>query len=1278
MPDIFDTLAAPASSPPPPSTTSTGDIFDQLATPKSATNPQSGPSSPGFFQNIYQGVRNIAANQAMETPRVLTAASDVFHGDWHDAQKQARDLFLGAAVPEMQPSSFQAEPNPEYPSNAGLWAKTKAVAGYPILGTFHRKGSGPIEGEVEGWLSGQVNPLNVGIAAATAGSGLVEGALVKAGVGATRAAGIVHAAKTAANLGFLASQGISLGKSVPVVERDYDEWKAARGAQKQEALDRLERDSTDLTLSSLATGLATHGVESDLAERAARSPRGRAMAVPDYADGIHDYQSDVQKGNAQAQQFAREETKAVPDSIRREGITNAIEAQRDPFTLAQREIETAKDANPERAKQLAKGYAAAQNLNPNEVRLLDRINRIHSDYLGRLQDAGLLPEDGPHNNPGAASPIQVYHGTSAPVSDISELSAKFSRNGLGGKGVYLSESPAVAGKYGGPEGVATGGKVLGGLLSGSAKLLDGNAPLPESLQKIAETQFSQDVTGTPKSYLDWVDALQSGIGDVSDFQREMTKAGFQGVKYVANYPGGPRAATMLFGEDVGGKPVNQLVRPTVPSAAPLPAASGYIHHAYNFEDVDPATGEPTEATTDSKAFLRKRVFPSYFEAERAGFDPKNKDAVALTADYQQKANAVLAKQGLADSLSEGQHTDGSPLSAAGGIVAGNYVVPDVPRDIRVPQADLQRLQANGQISDLMKRGRVYQNDDGTYSYRFSDYKDVGLKASRFIGNDEDGRPMFARVPVYVHPDVAEHLRNVLDQSAPTGIIGAALKASGLAKSALLALSPFHWDTIINRGLEAGGGHQIFHPRPVDYFNLTDSQQAALRDGLAVTNTRPTRSGFLESEGLSSGGSESTLNRGINSALKKIGLDDTWAARLNINGLLEDKLFGANGYITRMKFQTYDTLKPEIMRTYPNLTEEQAGRIAASQVNSKFGGLNYTLLGRSVQSQSFLRALTLAPDFLESTGRSMLDTIGPYGKPLLKRFIQFQAAHYLLARVANFVSTGDLHPESGFSVLSPDGKKEYNLRTTLGDFLHFVKDPRDFAYNRLNPLLVRTPLEAFYGVDQYGRRLSDSQRETSIAREITPLSLQGPLSKVLPSAYGNQGVAEPSASDQLLKSFGVGATAHLTPAENLAFRRMSAKTEGGEPLEGNALVDHQQRFRLEDGLRSAHQTGDAFDVAAADQAISAASKGDNVVFDPAEARAARKDARLTRLQSTVKHLPLPDALDVWDQAGAAERQSLNKIIFPKIVSWQKRASRTERDAMQPRLAEYKNQARQAQQ
>ena len=1234
----------------------------------------------GFFQSVYQGAKsaatNWAANQALEVPREKQILSDAFHGQWSDAQKQARDLFLGAAVPEMSTSSFEANPNPAYPSSGGLWQKTKAVANYPLLGTFHRKGSGPIESEAEDWLTGQMNPLNLGLAVASMGTSLAEGALVKLGLAAETASGVVHAAKTAANLAFLTTQGFGIGKAIPGIERDYDDWKNAQSPdEKDEALDKLKRDSTDLVLSSLATGLAAKGVESDIRERMASGKTGKAFAHPDYADAMHDYQDKVQRGNGEADQFAQEGANDAPKAIQREGITNSIEAGENPFVLAEREAESAKDANPQRGKRLSEGYKAAQNLSPKEQALKQRINDIHADYLTRLQDAGFLPEDGVRDVPGSASPIQrVYHGTQAPeVTDIGQLSAEFSRNGLAGKGVYTTPNPAEAGQYAGPENAATGGKVLSGVLNPGAKILEGNAPLPEPLLKRVRAKFADDLTGSPKSYLDFVDSLQRGLADVSEFQREVARAGYDAVKYTATYPSGPRSAIMIFGEDVSGKPLSDILRPGIPTAAPV-QARGYIHHAYNFEDVDTATGEPIEGE-GGKNFIRRRVFPTYYDAERAGFEPKTKDAVALTADYIQKANALLARQKLADRLSSGVANDGSPLGVTGGIVAGNMVIPDAASDARVPADRLRTLQSNGQLADLLQKGRVYQNEDGSYSYRLPDYRDSGLKTNKWIGNDEQGNPMFARVPLLTHPDITEHVRNALDASAPTGFFKTALKASSVAKSALLALSPFHWDTIFNRGLEVGAGKEIFSPRPVDYFNLTENQKAALRGGVVVANTRPFTSGYLE-EGLGSGGNESPINKGINAALKKLGVSENLAGKLNLNQVLEHKLFGPQGYITRLKFQTFDALKPEIMRQYPNLSEEQAGRIAAQQVNNKFGGLNYTLLGRSMSSQSALRALTLAPDFLESTGRSLLDVVGPYGKPLLKRFIEFQAAHYLIARVVNYAVSGDLHPESGFSVMSRDGKKEYNLRTTLGDFLHFIRDPRDFAYNRLNPLLVRTPLEAFYGVNQRGRRLSDSQRETSILRQVTPISLQGPLSKVLPSVYGNQGVAEPSASDQFLKSFGVGSVNRLTPAESLALQRLSGKNEGGA-LEGDALVAHQNRFKLEDDLRTANQSGNPFDVLAAEQRIDDAAKAG--VFTREQVRAARKDARLTRLQSSVKRLPLADALDVWDTAGIHERQSLTDVLFPKIISWRKRAARgevseSERDLIQKRIAHMNSQVR----
>jgi hypothetical protein len=47
-------------------------------------------------------------------------------------------------------------------------------------------------------------------------------------------------------------------------------------------------------------------------------------------------------------------------------------------------------------------------------------------------------------------------------------------------------------------------------------------------------------------------------------------------------------------------------------------------------------------------------------------------------------------------------------------------------------------------------------------------------------------------------------------------------------------------------------------------------------------------------------------------------------------------------------------------------------------------------------------------------------------------------------------------------------------------------------------------------------------------------------------------------------------------------------------------------------------------------------------------------------------------------GVAERQSLNRMIFPTIITGRKRVSQTERQEMRPRLAKVEQRAREAQQ
>jgi len=106
------------------------------------------------------------------------------------------------------------------------------------------------------------------------------------------------------------------------------------------------------------------------------------------------------------------------------------------------------------------------------------------------------------------------------------------------------------------------------------------------------------------------------------------------------------------------------------------------------------------------------------------------------------------------------------------------------------------------------------------------------------------------------------------------------------------------------------------------------------------------------------------------------------------------IFGSQGWISSLKFDLYGKLKEQLKSANPNFSDEQAGRIAASQVNNRFGGLNYAVLGRSASTQNAMRAFLLAPDFLESTGRSVLDLAGSHGSGVVKSLIGYNIAHWL--------------------------------------------------------------------------------------------------------------------------------------------------------------------------------------------------------------------------------------------------------------------------------------------
>ena len=714
----------------------------------------------------------------------------------------------------------------------------------------------------------------------------------------------------------------------------------------------------------------------------------------------------------------------------------------------------------------------------------------------------------------------------------------------------------------------------------------------------------------------------------------------------------------------------------------------YLPHKWDVDDKDPETGKVvTRTLQDSNSdMLKQRKFDTIAEGEQKGLKPTTKDAVALIADYHEQVSNLIAKNNLGEKLASSYMNDGAPMAAPGHLFPGFSRAKDA---LMAPE-EVEKLKAAGTLDGLIKSGRVYEvpakpTPEGAmvkageaperqFKWKQSDYVPSGLHVWRPISEAEAaampkaeadqivpfGQPQAdkvanARVPVYVHPDIAPHLEPMLESTTPkNALMKAILKASSEAKSDLLALSPFHWATILNRSLEAGmnpfGGTNrkfIFAPKDIDYYNLTPAQSAALRDGVVVSSTRPGFSGYLD-EGLASE-HDSFINK-----IPLVG---------DFNRAIEGRLFGPHGWITSLKLDLYDKLKTEVAKSKPELTDEQAGRIAASQVNNKFGGLNYTVLGRGASTQNALRAFLLAPDFLESSGRSVLDVAGEHGGSLVKSLVAFNVAQWLMTRGINYLVSGDTRPQSGMSVLSKNGKREYNMRTTLGDFLHFAEKPKDFIANRVNPILARAPAEIASGEDEMGNKVTGAQEFFDTLRQITPIPLQG--------IYPTETVSQPSAGDKLLQSVGVQSRKKFTPAETLAHELMSKRSGEGAALEGDDLAKAQLRYKLEDQLRTAINARDNAGKVAAQRQIHQAAAGPNAKLTAKEAGELIQNANKfpMPIQSTVQRLSLQDSLQVWDQAGITERRALRPLIQAKVEKWMLASSdhtREQNDSMRQRI------------
>ena len=445
------------------------------------------------------------------------------------------------------------------------------------------------------------------------------------------------------------------------------------------------------------------------------------------------------------------------------------------------------------------------------------------------------------------------------------------------------------------------------------------------------------------------------------------------------------------------------------------------------------------------AFLKKRIFESYFEGEQAGYRPRDKDIGALIAAYDQSFNTAVASRAFIRNLHDGVASDGRPIVEIAG--TGRKAEP-----------------TPGEVQIYIKPKVRPEN---TIDYKPVDHP--ALRGWKWASSDEKGNPIFVQGDFLVHPEYAQKLKNILGHSAVRNYaVGrAALALSNGFKQTLLTLSPFHQVQI--------GVHALEHtvsPVNVPKLDLNNpTQRALVNHGLMVAEFR----GMDEfAEGVSGTG-----------LLKLVPVLGQKMEEY------QDYLF--REYIPRIKMSmAQEALERNRGRYAGKLSEDQILALTANQANAAFGHLSYKLLARNPTFQDVFRLLALAPDFLEARSRFVAQAAKPYGREQLRALALGAAAmtagKFVIGQVAGEKQDWSLNHLFYVRL----GGREYGLRTIQGDLAHMLSDPRSFISNRLNPAVTKPVMEGITGRDQFGRRRSAIKQFQDYFKTAVPIPFKGLL------------------------------------------------------------------------------------------------------------------------------------------------------------------------------------------
>lgn len=514
-----------------------------------------------------------------------------------------------------------------------------------------------------------------------------------------------------------------------------------------------------------------------------------------------------------------------------------------------------------------------------------------------------------------------------------------------------------------------------------------------------------------------------------------------------------------------------------------------------------------------------------------------------------------------------------------------------------------------------------------------------LQGWNWLAKTDDGTNVLARSDIKFHPEAAQYMINRLgleksylrENKGIGRITGPILKGGTKAKAVLLSFSPFHLMQEALRGVMMGVNP--IRLDPIGEIGQRPAIAAAVHEGMTIAPDK----NALEEHSIGVAQHAPFISK-----IPILGKAMDW---------YQDFLF--NRYIPSLKAQAAEVMTNKYKAAHPDWTERAVGKAVADHVNNAFGGQNWRAMGRAAATQDWFHIFALAPDWLESEMRFAASTLrGGLGDKNFSReqVLKMSAGLWGIARVMNYLNTGNMHLEAPFGVATKDkdGREiVYSIRTLPVDILHMASDPAGFLKGRLSPF-ARLSDEALSGRDTFGRKLAPGDLAIDIARNMAPIPFQtlGQIESGQSPEVGNMG--------QLAKAGGLTANVYRTEAEKLAIQLASEHNEEGA-LDPAKLQHLETISHIEDGLRSGtmnmQQLHDARDFG---------------TLTPDDYKKIRDNIKIThgldpdtaRMVSKVSRLPMADVLQIWDRSTPAEKHALHQVLIKKRNEYIQKALKSE--------------------